>query len=457
MDQLAQIAARLEKVADRLEKCGGPVQEEQAPDAFDLFLTQYLDPIVAAAKTLPEKIQKMNQLFEQVYREEAKIIKQALQCQKPTPDELKNLAKPIDENIKALLKIAPFKNEDIYNYGKTLEEASKCANWILIAQTPMDYIDNTWQVGEVFCLKLIRETKTEKPEHAAWANAVKKFCVELLAFVKEYHRTGLTWNAKGKPLSQFVPSAAPAAAPAPAQAKAVETTTSTGPAAVDLSAALSVGTSGLKKVDPSEKTKNRPAEERKSTVPDDISAKRLEREAQAATKAAVKVSPPKFENVRGRLHVEHQVNNKELKFDSESPRQIIYLFNDKNSALQVSGKVNGVTIDKCINCQVVLDSVIANIEIINSRNVSIQITGNASSIVIESSEDVKMYLSEESKKSIEIFSAKSNGMIVYAPGIRVDPDTKEATEGQCEYPLPSTITSKFNDKGELDSGFVKHG
>ena len=109
-------------------------------------------------------------------------------------------------------------------------------------------------------------------------------------------------------------------------------------------------------------------------------------------------------------------------------QQTVSMYNCKNCTLRITGKVNQVCVDKCVKCKIVVDNVISVFEIINSRDIDMQVINVCSSIQVESSESVRLYVSEEGMKVVEVFSAKSSNISVYAPGIRVDPDTKEETE-----------------------------
>ena len=90
----------------------------------------------------------------------------------------------------------------------------------------------------------------------AFVDAYKKLILDLMTYVKEWHTTGVAWNAQGVDIDAYSPSAAPApsasapaaAAPAPAPSSSAESGGG-GRAALfsQLGKGLSI-TSGLKKV-----------------------------------------------------------------------------------------------------------------------------------------------------------------------------------------------------------------
>lgn len=107
--------------------------------------------------------------------------------------------------------------------------------------------------------------KKTSPEHVAFVDAYKKLILDLMVYVKEWHTTGVTWNAQGVDIDSYDPSAAPSAsgpAPTSASAPAAAPTPSSstkcgggGRAALfsQLGKGLSI-TSGLKKVSKEQQT-----------------------------------------------------------------------------------------------------------------------------------------------------------------------------------------------------------
>jgi len=465
--RFAALLDRFERGLDRLSlgtSSSGSDLEEAPKSPFDDFMEACFPPLLEAGEKLPEPIKKLTNMLYEVFLAEQQILKKTVVCAKPTNEELVALAQPVLQAIQAIGKIVPFKSDPLFNHGKSIEELASAAKWILVEKTPMDHVDNAWQLAEFYSLKVIRENRDTNKDHVVWAQALKKVGVDLLAFVKEYHRTGLFWKPKGIPLDKYSGAApAPAAAPEKAQAPAASSSTHAEkptPPAGGLFSELSKGegiTGMLRKVKPEEKTKNRPAEERVGTVPENIGAAKKEKEEKpVAGIAKPKVLPPVFRNVGTKLQIEHQVQNKTMTYESPSLQQTVYMYNCKNSLLKISGKVNSIVLDKCVRCGVVVDDVVSSVEIINGRDVDCQVINVCASIIIENTEGVKVYVSEAGMDKLEVYSSKSANILINAPGKRLDPDTKEEQEGIIEHALPSTLCSTFVN-GKLDHTFVKHG
>ncbi|KAA6387829.1 MAG: hypothetical protein EZS28_016643, partial [Streblomastix strix] len=129
-----------------------------------------------------------------------------------------------------------------------------------------------------------------------------------------------------------------------------------------------------------------------------------------------------------------------------------------NTVLKVHNKIKSITIDKSVNVGVVVEDVISSIECINSKDIAIEVTQGktVASVLVESSEGAKIYLSAASAEITEVFTSKSANINIYAPGTREDPDTKEIQEGMIEHALPSTLKTTLRS-GQLVNEWVKHG
>lgn len=98
-------------------------------------------------------------LLHAVFLAEQQILKKTVVCAKPTNEQLVALAQPVLQAIQAIGKAVPFKTDPLFNHGKSVEELAGAAKWILVERTPMDHVDNAWQLGEFYSLKVIKEFK----------------------------------------------------------------------------------------------------------------------------------------------------------------------------------------------------------------------------------------------------------------------------------------------------------
>uniref|UniRef100_W5MGU4 C-CAP/cofactor C-like domain-containing protein n=1 Tax=Lepisosteus oculatus TaxID=7918 RepID=W5MGU4_LEPOC len=119
--------------------------------------------------------------------------------------------------------------------------------------------------------------------------------------------------------------------------------------------------------------------------------------------------------------LEYQDGSNDLVISETELKQVIYIFKCSNSTLQIKGKINSIIVDNCQKLGLIFNNVVGIVEIINSRDVQIQVMGKVPLISINKTEGCHVYLSEESL-NCEIVSAKSSEMNILVP---LDGDYRE--------------------------------
>ncbi|XP_028943186.1 adenylyl cyclase-associated protein 2 isoform X4 [Antrostomus carolinensis] len=131
--------------------------------------------------------------------------------------------------------------------------------------------------------------------------------------------------------------------------------------------------------------------------------------------------------------VEYQEDKNDLVINNTELKQVAYIFKCNKSTLQIKGKINSITIDNCKKFGLVFDNVVGIVEVINSRDIQIQVMGKVPTISINKTEGCHIYLSEESL-DCEIVSAKSSEMNILIPQ---DGDYKE-------FPVPEQFKTAWD-------------
>lgn len=54
-------------------------------------------------------------------------------------------------------------------------------------------------------------------------------------------------------------------------------------------------------------------------------------------------------------------------------KQAVYIYRCENSVIKIKGKVNSVTVDSCKKTSVVFDNLLAQVEVINSQSIEVQV------------------------------------------------------------------------------------
>lgn len=57
-------------------------------------------------------------------------------------------------------------------------------------------------------------------------------------------------------------------------------------------------------------------------------------------------------------------------------KQAVYIYKCENSVVKIKGKVNTLTVDSCKKTSVVFDNLLAQVDVINSQDIEIQVLIN---------------------------------------------------------------------------------
>ncbi|KAF6107808.1 cyclase associated actin cytoskeleton regulatory protein 2 [Phyllostomus discolor] len=123
---------------------------------------------------------------------------------------------------------------------------------------------------------------------------------------------------------------------------------------------------------------------------------------------------PVFELEGKKWRVEYQEDRNDLVISETELKQVAYIFKCNKSTLQMKGKINSITIDNCKKFALVFDNVVGIVEVINSKDIQMQVMGKVPTISINKTEGCHVYLSEDAL-DCEIVSAKSSEMNILIP------------------------------------------
>uniref|UniRef100_A0A3P8XNK3 Adenylyl cyclase-associated protein n=1 Tax=Esox lucius TaxID=8010 RepID=A0A3P8XNK3_ESOLU len=124
--------------------------------------------------------------------------------------------------------------------------------------------------------------------------------------------------------------------------------------------------------------------------------------------------PPLLELEGKKWRVEYFDQAHDLVIGETELRQVVYVFGCSNSTLQIKGKINSIIVDNCKKLGLVFDNVVGIVEIINSKDIQLQVTGRVPTISINKTEGCQVYLSKDAL-DCEIVSAKSSEMNILVP------------------------------------------
>ncbi|XP_031382685.1 cyclase-associated protein 1 isoform X2 [Punica granatum] len=382
---------------------------------------------------------------------------------KPDLEGLGQFLMPLNEVIMQASALTEGRRSDFFNHLKAVADSLTALAWIAYTgkdcgmSMPIAHVEESWQMAEFYNNKVLVEYRNKESNHVEWAKALKELYLPgLRDYVKSFYPLGPVWSATGKPATSAPAKALPKAPapgapapppPPPASLFSSESSPSSssrpkeGMAAVfqEINSGKPV-TTGLRKVTDDMKTKNRT--DRTGVV--GVS----EKGGRTSSPAFSKAGPPKLELQTGRKWVvENHIGRKDLVIDDCDAKQSVYIFGCKDSVLQIKGKVNNITVDKCTKTGVVFAEVVAAFEIVNCNRVEVQCQGSAPTISVDNTSGCQLYLSKDSLDS-SITTAKSSEINVLVPGAEPDGDL-------VEHALPQQYVHTFKD-GHFTTSPVSH-
>ncbi|KAB1268184.1 Adenylyl cyclase-associated protein 1 [Camelus dromedarius] len=364
-------------------------------------------------------------------------------------NKLSDLLAPISEQIQEVITFRE-KNRDskLFNHLSAISESIQALGWVAMAPTPGPYVKEMNDTAMFYTNRVLKEYRDVDKKHVDWVKAYLSIWTELQAYIKEFHTTGLAWSKTGpvaKELSGLPsgPSAGSGPPPPPPGPPPPPVPTSSGSddsaSRSALFAQINQGesiTHALKHVSDDMKTHKNPALKAQSgpvrSGPKPFSASKPG--ISPSPKPPTKKEPALLELEGKKWRVENQENVSNLVIDGTELKQVAYIFKCVNSTLQIKGKINSITVDNCKKLGLVFDDVVGIVEIINSKDVKVQVMGKVPTISINKTDGCHVYLSKNSL-DCEIVSAKSSEMNVLIP-----------TDGGDfnEFPVPEQFKTLWN-------------
>lgn len=361
------------------------------------------------------------------------FLLKASACKEPPQASLPQALAPLAAKMKEISAVV--KRNEWEKHTKTVSEGLGAVNWlvevifmyaivitfallrVMVKPAPRDFIESFIGGSDYWANGIRKEYRTTNPDQMAYVDTFKTMLVELMAYVKEYHTTGVAWNPKGVDISEYNASggAAPAAsAAAPSAAKAAAapkpSAKADAPAGPALFSVLNKGeniTSGLK------------------TVTKDMQTWRSEYKGgdPAPVKTAPKVAPRAVETVKGPPKLEFQsAAHKWIVENQSSPatvtigdkKETVYIFGCIGASIEVVGKCKSIVVDSCKKTKIYFDSAMASVEVVNCQRMEIHCREVVPSVAIDKTDGIVVHLPKTSLDS-SIVASKSSEMNVSFP------------------------------------------
>lgn len=438
---------RLEKAVIRLEtlfsashrsigmECGvvNGVNGGVAPyiEAFDRLLNGSVAEFLRNSKILEGDVKIHAEMVRAAFQAQRAFLLLVSQYQEPPESEMAMLLKPIADKIQ---EIQTFRERNrgskMFNHLSAVSESIPALGWITVSPKPGPYVKEMNDAATFYTNRVLKDYKNSDLRHVDWVKSYLNIWTELQAYIKEHHTTGLTWSKTGPTASTASvlstltsgqclpppppPPPLPPGPPPVFDAENGKDGTSTSRSA--LFAQLNQGeaiTKGLRHVSDDQKTHKNP--NLRAQGPPVRSPTKSHTPSPTSPKTSPQQSHSPLLELEGKKwRVEYQEDKSNLVITNTELKQVAYIFKCNKSTLQIKGKLNSITVDNCRKFGLVFDNVVGIVEVINSRDIQIQVMGKVPTISINKTEGCHIYLSEDSL-DCEIVSAKSSEMNVLIP------------------------------------------
>ncbi|AWP21435.1 Adenylyl cyclase-associated protein [Scophthalmus maximus] len=441
MAELAGLVQRLEVAVGRLESMSGPggSSGESAGGAVSVYVEAFDEIIrgpVAQYAALSQKIggdvQKHADMMKKAFSSQRQLLATASSSQKPSDTVLMTLLQPVS---KAIQQVQAFREQNRtsthFNHLSAVSESAPALGWVAMAPKPCPYVKEMQDAAMFYTNRVLKDFKEKDKTHVDWVKAYVSIWTELQNYIKKHHTTGLSWSKTGAvAAATATPPSAPAGGCPPPPPPGpppppMDLSGSTGGKGGDsgsenrnaLFASLNKGadiTMGLKHVSDDQKTHKNPTL-RAETGPVRTGPKPFTPSPRPAVSATpTRTLPPVLELDGKKWKVENQEGVQDLVISDTELKQVVYAFKCNKSTLQVKGKLNSIILDNCKKVGLVFENVVGIVEIINCRDIKIQVIGKVPTISINKTDGCHVYLSKDSL-SCEIISAKSSEMNILVP------------------------------------------
>ncbi|OEL18029.1 Cyclase-associated protein 1 [Dichanthelium oligosanthes] len=414
--------------------------------AFDDLVVSALGRVSAAAGKIGAEVAEVTRLLEKAFLVGKELLVRTKQTQKPTMESIATFMGPLNEVILEANALAEGTRSSHANHLKAAAGSLAALAWIGYTgkgcgmPLPMAHVEESWQMAEFYSNKVLVEYKNKDPDHVEWAKALKElYVLNLHDYIKRFYPLGPVWQPPGSATNK-APSA-----PSPPASLAISSASSSQPKS-GMSAVFAEISSGkpvtqdLRKVTDDMKSKHRT--DKTGVVTADV------KETRNAPSFGSTKGPAKLELQMGRKWVvEHHIGNKSLIIEDCDTKQSVYAYGCKDCVLQVKGKVNNITIDKCTKVGVLFKGVVAACEIVNCNSVEVQCEGSVPTISIDNTSGCQLYLSEESLEA-SITTAKSSEINALVPDANSEGDW-------AEHSLPQQYIHAFKE-GQFTTSPVSH-
>lgn len=133
------------------------------------------------------------------------VVSLASKSQKPEDDLAAALTPLLQQTQDAVKQVRELRLDRQYDpHQKAVTEALACLSWVLMSPLPVPFVRETLGSAEYWTNRIRKEYRGKNEKQVEFCDALKKMINGLVAYIEEYHKTGLTFNPKGLSFKETV-------------------------------------------------------------------------------------------------------------------------------------------------------------------------------------------------------------------------------------------------------------
>lgn len=433
--------------------------------AYDEHMTRVLSPFTSACTTLGPEMEKVGTSITEVWSTIRTIVELGTKCKKPSDpvSAIQPHLKPCQDAMSSISKSRL--DRKFTNHQKAIMEMLACVSWVVMSPppSPANFVKDTIGASDFWANKIRKEYKgkDDVEAHTKFCDTMKALVMDLSAYLKEYHLSGLAWNPHGKDVSEVKlgGGSGESAVVLPKKVAAPAAIGGAGGAAAGIFSELKKkqtgagdsAATGLKKVTRDQQTW-RKEYKTDGDAPAPVAAPKPAAAAPKKFGSTKKpLGPPKCEyQDRGcKWNVENQTKDTceggVCKVVVTDPKQQVYIYKCENVTIQITGKIKSVIVDSCTKVGVIFDQAISACEVVNCSRVQVQCTNLCPSYSIDKTDGIMVHLTNEAISESSFVTSKSSEMNVSWPDVSGEVKEAPIPEQFMHKLVNGSVTSQVSD------------
>lgn len=179
--------------------------EVPAVKAYDAYIKESLVPLAQACDDL-KGLENLGDLLKQAFEGVRTLIVLASRSKLPDGDVVLALQSHLEPTQQAVATIRNLKlGRDWDRHQKAVTEMLSCLSWVLMRAPkalPVPMIKDTLGSAEFWSNRIRKDFKGKDDTQIKFCNDIKATITGLAEYVEEYHKTGLTFSARGVSLAE---------------------------------------------------------------------------------------------------------------------------------------------------------------------------------------------------------------------------------------------------------------